>query len=56
MVIAAPGGAERTAARLREARVPVLARVRDERVLIDVRTLLEDDEDAVEAALLEALA
>ena len=55
VAIAAPAGAERTAARLREARVPVLARVRDERVLIDVRTLLEDDEAAVEAALVEAL-
>jgi L-seryl-tRNA(Ser) seleniumtransferase len=55
VAIAAPGGAERTAARLREARVPVVARVRDERVLIDVRTLLEDDEGAVESALVEAL-
>jgi L-seryl-tRNA(Ser) seleniumtransferase len=55
VAIAAPGGAELTAARLREARVPVLARVRDERVLIDVRTLLEDDEAAVETAVVEAL-
>jgi L-seryl-tRNA(Ser) seleniumtransferase len=49
------GGAERTAARLRRASVPVLARVRDDRVVIDVRTLLEDDEPALEAALAEAL-
>jgi len=48
-------GAERLAARLREAPVPVLARVRDGRVLLDVRTLLAGDESAVEAALTAAL-
>jgi hypothetical protein len=36
--------------------VPVIARVRDGLVLIDVRTLLADDEDAVEAALASARA
>jgi len=55
VAIAAPDGAERTAARLRQARIPVLGRVRDERVLIDVRTLLEGDEAAVEAALVEGV-
>jgi L-seryl-tRNA(Ser) seleniumtransferase len=55
VAIAAPGGAERLAVQLRRARIPVLARVRDERVLIDVRTLLEGDEDAVAAALDAAL-
>ena len=48
-------GAERIAAQLRRGAVPVLARVRDARVLLDVRTLLEDDESALEAALAEAL-
>ncbi len=48
-------GAERIAAQLRRGAVPVLARVRDDRLLIDVRTLLEDDESALEAALAEAL-
>jgi L-seryl-tRNA(Ser) seleniumtransferase len=46
--------AEELAARLRDARVPVIARVRDRLVLLDVRTLLADDEDAVEAALTSA--
>jgi len=43
--------AEGLAARLRAAEVPVIARVGDGRVLIDVRTLLGGDEDAVEAAV-----
>src|SRR5262245_46509494 len=50
VVIAWPGGAEELAARLRAAAVPVLARVRDGRVVLDVRTLLEDDDAALEAA------
>jgi hypothetical protein len=44
------------AARLRAAVVPVVARVRDGLVLIDVRTLLPDDEVAVEAAVALACA
>jgi L-seryl-tRNA(Ser) seleniumtransferase len=52
--LAVAGGAEGFAARLREAPVPVLARVRDERVVIDVRTLLEGEEAAVEAAVRHA--
>ena len=48
--------AEELAARLRAAAVPVIARVRDSQVLIDVRTLLPDDEVAVEAALAGACA
>jgi L-seryl-tRNA(Ser) seleniumtransferase len=43
--------AEELAARLRAAEVPVIARVQDGLVLLDVRTLLADDEAAVEAAL-----
>jgi seryl-tRNA(Sec) selenium transferase len=48
--------AEELATRLRAAAVPVIARVRDSQVLIDVRTLLPDDEVAVEAALAGACA
>jgi L-seryl-tRNA(Ser) seleniumtransferase len=51
VLLAAPGGAQGFAARMREAPVPVLARVRDDQVLIDVRTLLEGDDAAVEAAV-----
>jgi L-seryl-tRNA(Ser) seleniumtransferase len=48
--------ADELAARLRAAAVPVVARVRDALVLIDVRTLLEGDEALVEGALAEACA
>jgi L-seryl-tRNA(Ser) seleniumtransferase len=53
--VEAPAGAARLAARLREGRPPVLARVHDDRLILDVRTLLDGDEDAVVRALLEAL-
>jgi L-seryl-tRNA(Ser) seleniumtransferase len=53
--IEAPVGAERLAARLRTGRPPVLARVRDDRLILDVRTLLDGDEDGLVCALLEAL-
>jgi L-seryl-tRNA(Ser) seleniumtransferase len=53
--IEAPAGAERLAARLRTGRPPVLARVRDDRLVLDVRTLLDGDEDRLVHALLEAL-
>ncbi|MDH3211513.1 MAG: L-seryl-tRNA(Sec) selenium transferase [Myxococcales bacterium] len=46
---------ETVATRLRGAPVPVLARVRGGRLLFDVRTLLDDDESALEAALGAAL-
>jgi hypothetical protein len=46
--------AEELAARLRAAEVPVIARVRDAQVLIDVRSLLRDDDAAIEAALARA--
>ena len=39
------------AERLRAAPLPVIARLRDDALVIDVRTLLEGDEDAVEQAL-----
>ena len=50
-----PGGAGRCAQRLREAEPPVLARVRDGAIVLDVRTLEGDDEKAVESALRQAL-
>jgi L-seryl-tRNA(Ser) seleniumtransferase len=46
--------AEELAARLRGAVVPVIARVSDRLVLIDVRTLLDGDEAAVETAVARA--
>jgi L-seryl-tRNA(Ser) seleniumtransferase len=54
VVLSVAGGAVGFAARLREAPVPVLARVRDERVVIDVRTLLDGEEALVEAAVCHA--
>jgi len=55
VVLRSPLSARKTADLLRGAAVPVLARVRDDVVSIDVRTLLEDDEAAVEAAVAGAL-
>ncbi len=46
---------EEIAARMRLGQPPVLARVRDDRLWFDVRTLLEDDEAVLETALVEAL-
>jgi L-seryl-tRNA(Ser) seleniumtransferase len=51
---AAPG-ADALAARLRSAPLPVLVRTREDRVWIDTRTLLEGEEEAVQAALEHAL-
>src|SRR5262245_287144 len=52
--IEAPVGAERLAARLRTGRPPVLARIRDDRLVLDVRTLLDGDEDGLVLALVSA--
>lgn len=49
------GSAEAFAARLRSAAVPVVARVAADAVLLDVRTLLDGDETAIEAAVMNAL-
>jgi L-seryl-tRNA(Ser) seleniumtransferase len=49
------GGAEAFAARLRSAAVPVVARVAADVVLLDVRTLLDGDAAAIEAAVMNAL-
>jgi L-seryl-tRNA(Ser) seleniumtransferase len=51
VLLAVPGGAQGFAARMRLAPLPVLARVRDDRVVIDVRTLLAGDDAAVLAAV-----
>ncbi len=48
-------GASALADRLREAPVPVIARLRADALAIDVRTLLDGDEDDVERALEAAL-
>ena len=48
-------GAEATATRLRHASTPVLSRVRDGLLLLDVRTLLPGEDREVERALSEAL-
>ena len=48
-------GAARLAARLRAGRPPIIARVHDGGVLLDVRTLLDGDEEALVRGLLEAL-
>jgi L-seryl-tRNA(Ser) seleniumtransferase len=56
VTLSSPGAsAQRLAAGLRAARVPVVGRVQGQRVLLDVRTLLEGDEERIEAALVEAL-
>ena len=55
VALRAPEGAAGLAGRLRRAKPPVLARIRDDRVLLDVRTLLAGDEKALESALREAL-
>ena len=55
MVVRPRAGAENCAERLREARPPVLARIQRDAVLIDVRTLLDGDEAAIESALAAAL-
>jgi L-seryl-tRNA(Ser) seleniumtransferase len=49
------GGARELAARLRAGRPPVLARVHGDGLCLDVRTLLEGEEDGVVGALLDAL-
>jgi L-seryl-tRNA(Ser) seleniumtransferase len=48
-------GAERLAARLRSAPTPVLARIHDDRVVLDMRTLLDGDEEDLFASLVLVL-
>jgi L-seryl-tRNA(Ser) seleniumtransferase len=51
VVLRASVGAERISKRLRGAPVPVVARLRDDALIFDVRTLLEGDEEAIEQAV-----
>jgi L-seryl-tRNA(Ser) seleniumtransferase len=55
VTLAPPMGVERCVESLRDAMPPVLARIRDDRVVFDVRTLLEGDEKVLEFALGDAL-
>lgn len=55
VAVRAEGGAQRLAERLRQAPVPVLARIHDDELLLDVRTLLDEDEIELEAAIKRAL-
>ena len=48
-------GAQGLAARLREAETPVIARIEDDRVLLDPRTVLPSEEDDLLASLKSAL-
>lgn len=48
-------GAENLARRLREAPTPILARVRDDVLLLDLRTVDEEEEAMIETSLLAAL-
>jgi len=54
VTLRAPAGAERLAAALRAAPLPVVSRIRDDAVLLDARTLLDGDEEAIETALRRA--
>jgi len=49
------GSPERVMRRLREAVPPVIARIEDDRVILDPRTVTPDDEEALLTALREAL-
>jgi L-seryl-tRNA(Ser) seleniumtransferase len=51
-----PGGSEGLTRRLREADPPVIARIEEDRVIIDPRTVLPEEEDALLRALEASLA
>jgi L-seryl-tRNA(Ser) seleniumtransferase len=55
VALRAPGGAARLAAALRDAPVPVVGRLRGDALLLDARTLLPGDAEAVEASLATVL-
>ena len=51
VVLRAAASAEAISTRLRSAPVPVVARIRDDALIFDVRTLLDGDEDAIAQAV-----
>jgi L-seryl-tRNA(Ser) seleniumtransferase len=53
--IAIEGDAEKLAARLRRGEPPVVGRIRDGRLLLDARTVLPGEDDALLAAVEAAL-
>ena len=55
LAITAEISADRFAARLREAPVPILSRIRDQRILLDLRAIGEDEEDDLIQGILSAL-
>ncbi|MFH1559955.1 MAG: L-seryl-tRNA(Sec) selenium transferase [Chloroflexota bacterium] len=50
-----PGGAQGLARRLRQAEPPVITRIEEDRILVDPRTVLPDEEDALLGSLRVAL-
>ena len=48
------GGPERVMRRLREANPPVVARIEDDRVILDPRTVMVEEEEALLTALRDA--
>jgi L-seryl-tRNA(Ser) seleniumtransferase len=50
-----PAGADRLAAALRTGSPPVVVRVAEDRVLVDLRTVRADEEEALRAALVQAV-
>ena len=52
---AVPGGADEVLKRLRESSTPVIARIEDDRVVVDPRSIFLEEEDALLRALRDAL-
>lgn len=55
VAVSAASGAEAVAARLRDGSPPVIGRVRESRLLLDLRTIPEDREDALVHAVMAAV-
>jgi L-seryl-tRNA(Ser) seleniumtransferase len=56
VAVRAHDGAERLAARLRHSRPPVVGRIEDDRVIIDLRTVSEAELDPLASGIVNALA